>query len=399
MSKLYYNDKYLKEFTASIVEEEDRGEYSVVLDKTAFFPGGGGQHCDLGTIDGINVTNVFERDGKVYHTLERKAKKLKNIKCKIDWNRRYDGMQQHLGQHVLSGCFFNLFKANTQGFHLGKEICTVDITGFLTEEQIREAELMANEIIMENIQVENFAPNWVELKKLNLRRDLPTTDEEIRIVKIGELDINACCGVHPLSTLELNVIKIKRWEKHKNATRIEYLAGKRAFLDYLNRDDFSKRICRELSCGEEDALGSISNLSLKIKQLNEENKALSTEIADFKVKEYINSSEEIGGYKVILDVFNGKSAKELNNLTTKLVKEEGIITLLATINEDKVNLIFACSKDVKEVNVGEILKDAITLIDGKGGGSKTLAQGGGKNNNNLEGTLKYAKDKLRVVLT
>ena len=167
----------------------------------------------------------------MYHILEKKPIKLKKVKCSIDWNRREDGMNQHFGQHVLSGCFFKMFNANTVGFHLGREVSTVDIEGILDEETIRKAEAYANDIIQANIPLEILTPTRKELKKIGLRRDLPKTDEQIRVVKIGELDINACCGVHPKSTLDLRMIKIKRFEKCRNATRIEYLAGKRA-IDY-----------------------------------------------------------------------------------------------------------------------------------------------------------------------
>ena len=210
MEKLYYKDQYLKEITAEITNIiENNGQYHIALDKTIFFPGGGGQHCDL---------------------TETKAIKIHKVKCKIDWDRRLDGMQQHLGQHILSGCFFTLFNANTVSVHVGKEISTVDIQGIISEEAIRKVEEMANEVIKENINVEFLTPSKRELKKIKIRRDLPNTNEQIRIVKIGDLDINACCGVHPSKTLDVQLIKIRKWEKHKGATRIEYLAGNRAIL-------------------------------------------------------------------------------------------------------------------------------------------------------------------------
>lgn len=234
MRKIYYEDQYKKEFVAEVeaIEEID-DKYHVKLNETAFFPGGGGQQNDLGFIEKIPVVDVYEKNGEVYHVLEKKLIKIHRVKCSIDWARRLDGMQHHLGQHVLSGCFYQLFNANTVSVHVGKEIATVDIQGILTEEQIRQAEIKANDCIRENIKVEMLTPTKSELKKIKIRRDLPNTNEEIRIVKIGDLDINACCGVHPSSTLDLGIIKIKKWQKHKGNTRIEYLVGNRAFNDYL----------------------------------------------------------------------------------------------------------------------------------------------------------------------
>lgn len=190
MEKLYYKDQYLKEITAEITNIiENNGQYHIALDKTIFFPGGGGQHCDLGYIDNHKLIDVYEKDGEIYHVTETKAIKIHKVKCKIDWDRRLDGMQQHLGQHILSGCFFTLFNANTVSVHVGKEISTVDIQGIISEEAIRKAEEMANEVIKENINVEFLTPSKRELKKIKIRRDLPNTNEQIRIVKIGDLDI------------------------------------------------------------------------------------------------------------------------------------------------------------------------------------------------------------------
>lgn len=295
MNKLYYEDQYLKEFTAEIIGVIEKNNlYYVSLDKTAFFPGGGGQHCDLGYIDNHKVIDIVEENGEIYHVTQTKPIKIHRVNCKIDWDRRLDGMQQHLGQHVLSGCFFKLFNANTVSIHLGNEISTVDIQGYLDEESIRKAERMANEIIYQNISVNFLTPSKKELKKLNLRRDLPNTNEQIRVVQIGDLDINACCGVHPSRTLDLQAIKIKRWEKHKGATRIEYLAGKRAIEDYFKKDDFRNQICKFLNCGEQDAINSVNKLSNELKACKDENRQIKIEISDYQIKDMIMSAENLG---------------------------------------------------------------------------------------------------------
>ena len=315
MEKLYYEDQYLKEFIAEITEIVDKDNlYYVKLDKTAFFPGGGGQHCDLGYIDNHKVINVMEENGQIYHVTETKPIKIHRVNCKIDWDRRLDGMQQHLGQHVLSGCFFTLFNANTVSVHVGKEISTVDIQGYLDEETIRKAEKMANEIIQENIKVEFLTPSKKELKKIKIRRDLPNTDEQIRIVKIGDLDINACCGVHPSRTLDIQAIKIKRWEKHKGATRIEYLAGKRAINDYFKKDEFRNRICRFLNCGEDDAINSINKLSNDLKNLLDENRQIKSEIGEYQIKDMIKEAKSIGDVCVVTKIYDGGDIKYISKI-------------------------------------------------------------------------------------
>lgn len=399
MEKLFYEDQYIREFTAELVEVVEKdGTFHVVLDKTAFFPGGGGQFCDIGKIENIEVIDVYEENGTVYHVTKQKPIKIHRLKCSIDWKRRQDGMHQHLGQHVLSGCFFSLFNANTTGFHLGQDVSTVDIKGNLDEETIRKAEEFANEIIGEAREVKSFVPAKRELKKLNLRRDLPKTNEEIRVVTIDDLDINACCGVHPKSTEELRMIKIKRWEKHKDSTRIEFLAGSRAVSDALKKDKVITQICRYLSSNEEEAINSIRNLSEQIKVLNDDNRKIRDEIANYEIKTMIEDAEKIGGYSVVKHIYEAENVKYVSKVAAKLVENDNTIALMIVKDEDKVNFIFAASKNVKGISMNELLKDSISLVDGRGGGSPYLAQGGGKNNNNLSSAIDYAMMKLKNAL-
>lgn len=400
MEKLYYDDPYLRDFTAEIVNiEEHLGKFRVTLDKTAFFPGGGGQSCDTGMIGDHKVIDVYEENDIVYHIVEKKPIKIHNVKCNIDSERRTDGMCQHLGQHVLSGCFFNLFNANTFAIHLGADVSTVDIYGVLTEEQIRAAERLANKVIGDALKVESFIPTKSELKKVTLRRALPNTKEDIRIVKIGDdFDINACCGLHPKSTLDLRLIKIKKFEKHKEGTRIEFLSGNRAIEDSYKKDEFQNSICKYLNCNENEAVNGIKNLNNNLKEANEINKSLNITLANYQVKELIDNAETVGEFKIIKSIFDNENLKYINNLTSKLVETPNTITLMAVKSEDKVNLIFACTKGIKEIKVNEVLKDAISLIDGKGGGSPFMAQGAGKNNANLDGALDYAFNKIKEMI-
>lgn len=399
MEKLYYTDQYIKEFTAEIIDiKEKDSNFHIQLDKTAFFPGGGGQFCDTGKIDNHKVIDVYEEDGLVFHVTKTKPIKVHKVKCSIDWEKREDGMNQHFGQHVLSGCFFKLFNANTVGFHLGQDFSTVDIQGFLTEEQIREAENFANEIINRDICAEFLTPDKKELKKMGLRRDLPKTNEQIRVVKIGDLDINACCGVHPRSTLSLRMIKIKRFEKCRNATRIEYLAGKRAIEYSMDRDNCLSDICRYLKCGDKDAINGIKNLHKNLEDTLQYNKKIESEIARYQVKEMIDLGEKIGDISLIKKTYENENIKYVSKIVSKLVENENTIALMAVKNEDKVNFIFSTSKGMDKLNMNELLKDSIKLVDGKGGGSKVLAQGAGKNNGNIDSMFDYVSMKISNLL-
>ena len=399
MDKIYYEDQYIREFIAEILEVKERdNKYHIVIDKTAFFPGGGGQHCDLGYIDNHCIIDVYEENGVIYHVAETKPIKIHRVKGKIDWNRRLDGMQQHLGQHLLSGCFYNLFNANTVSVHVGKNISTVDIQGYLDEDSIRAAEKMANELIQENIQVDFLTPSKKELKKLKLRRDLPNTDEQIRVVKIGDIDINACCGVHPKSTLDLQIIKIRKWEKHKGSTRIEYLAGKRAVEDYFKKDIFRDKICKYLSCGEDDAINTIENLNNQLKNALDDNRKIRIEIGEYQIKEMLKEAEVVEGVSIIKKIYSGEDLKHLSKISEKIAESDNAVVLFAVKYEDRANLVFTASKNIKNISMNNLLKDAITLIDGRGGGSQNFAQGGGKNFSNLDSAMDYAYRKIKSQL-
>ncbi|MCH1960214.1 alanyl-tRNA editing protein [Romboutsia hominis] len=399
MEKLYYTNQYIKEFVAEIEEIlEVNGKYHIVLDKTAFFPGGGGQFCDLGKIDVHEVLDVYEKDNKVYHVVEKKPIKIHKVKCFIDWERREDGMHQHFAQHILSGCFYTLFKKNTTAFHLGSEISTVDIKGPLTIDEIREVERMANDIISENIEVETLIPSKKDLKKIWIRRDLPDTSEEIRIVKIGDLDSNACCGVHPKSTLDVRMIKIRRWEKNKDSIRIEFLAGKRAINSSLKRDIYLTDICRYLSSTEEEAINGVKKLHDKLEDALYEKRKIEDVIVNFEIKEMINNSDKVNDISIIKKIYIDKDIKYISKIASKITESENVISLVGVKNDDRVNLVFASSKNINNISMNNILRDTMTLLDGRGGGSTFLAQGGGKNNGNLEVAIDYAFDKIKKEL-
>ena len=394
--KLFYENQYIKSFEASIVDiKEKEGKYHITLDKTAFFPGGGGQSSDTGTIECVKVIEVIEEKNQIIHILNEKPKTLENVHCEIDWERRFDGMQQHLGQHVLSGCFFNLFNVNTCGIHLGHGISTVDIVGIVSEEQIIEAEKKANEIILENHKVEFVITNRKEAKALGLRRDLATKDQSIRVVKIEDLDINACCGVHPSSTLELQLIRIKGSENHKGNTRIEFLAGNRAVIDYLDKDRILGKVCNTLSAGYDEVENSISNLLHNYKEVREENSKIKLKLADFEVKELVQNGDVINEVSIIKKIYSEENMKFLTKLSNSIVEEDNRVVLFAIKEKDKANLLFSCSKNLKNLNMSTLLKDAISLIDGNGGGSNILAQGAGKNISNLENAMDYALRRLK----
>lgn len=395
MDRVYYENQYIREFKAEIVEIKNKdGKYHIILDKTAFFPGGGGQFCDLGKIGDREVKEVYEECGHIYHVVENKPCYIKNVNCILDFERRKDGMHQHLGQHIISGCFFKMYNANTVSFHLGKEISTVDIVGDLNEYQIREVEKFANKVIEENMDVECFVPSKDKLEGLSLRRALPKTSDDIRVVKIGNLDINACCGVHPKSTIELRLIKIKRWEKNKGATRIEFLSGKRAIEYSLKTDKYLNEVCRYLSTNEVEVLNRVKNLNKEVKTISDKNKKLNDDMAIYEVNSLINSCENTNGIKIVKKLFVEADMKYINKIIKELVSNESTVAIIGNENEGNINLMYAASKNFNLIGMDELIKDTLKLINGKGGGNNKLAQGFGKSFDG-NGILNTAVEKIR----
>ena len=396
MQKIFYENSYKKEFVAEIIDiKEIDNKFHIVLDKTGFYPEGGGQLCDLGKIDSHDIEYVYEKDDVIYHVLNTKPIKIHKVKCILNWNRREYSMTHHLAQHIISALFLKEFNKKTTSFHMGIEDSCVDIEGSFSDKEIKKIEKMANDIIAENIPVETFEITKKEAKKLKLKDDFSKINGNVRIVKVGDLDTNCCCGVHPQNTLDLRIIKFKKHEKYKTSTRIEYLAGKKAINYIINRDDNLSKICKYLSCSDEDSIKGIENINNKLTDSIKENKRLKEEIAHYELKDLVSSAKLVNDISIIDKIYNDKDTKYISKLANKITEEDNKIVLFALINGDRANLVFSCSKNLNYLDMNSLLKDAIKLIDGNGGGNKFNAQGGGKNNSNLESLINYTLMKLQ----
>lgn len=396
MEKLCYENPYQKEFTAEVINViQKEKEYHVELDKTYFYPEGGGQPSDTGYINGAAVTYVYEEAEKIYHVVEVNPLKIHKVKCSIDFEKRYDYMKQHLGQHILSACISNLFNAVTIGFHLGKDSATIDIDKAIGANELKLAEEKANNIVLDNINIEVLYPTSSELKKLSLKKIPVKAGEKIRIVKIADIDVNPCCGLHPSSTIEVQLIKITKFEKYKNGLRIEFMCGGRAISDYASKHEAIEKMSKLLCCNNATVLSEVQRLSGELNKALTEKRALKAEVAQYEVQNMLASAPKIGDIRVLKGIYENGDLKYTNMLAIKLVSDLKVIVLFGVKSGDKANLLFMCSRDLNIVSMGSLLKDAITLIDGKGGGSSFSAQGGGKNNNNLDSALDYAYNKIK----
>ncbi|MBU3143325.1 DHHA1 domain-containing protein [Clostridium sp. CF012] len=396
MEKLYYENPYQTEFTAEVINViEKEKEYHIELDKTCFYPEGGGQPCDTGLINGAAVTYVYEKDEKIYHVVAVKPLKIHKVKCSIDFDNRYYYMQQHLGQHILSACISDLFNASTIGFHLGVHSTTIDIDKIILGDEIKDSEKKANKIVLDNTSVEILYPSNSELKKLTLKKFPVKAGEKIRIVKIGDIDVNPCCGIHPNSTIEVQLIKIIKFENYKNGMRIEFICGSRAVSDYVSKHEAIDKMSKLLSCNSATLLSEVDRLSGELNKAIAEKRTLTAAVAQYEVQNMLTAAPKIEDIRVLKVIYDNGDLKYTNTLATKLVSQPKVIVLFGVKSIDKANLLFMCSKDLNMISMNALLKDAITLIDGKGGGSQLSAQGGGKNNNNLDSSLDYAFNKVK----
>ena len=258
--KLYYADAFLKEFTATVLTcEPGKTGYLVTLDRTAFYPEGGGQPADHGTLNGAAVTDVHETDGVIVHTVEKAVEIGENVTGVIDWARRFDHMQQHSGEHILSGILCHDYHCDNVGFHLGADTVTIDYNTDISWEQALDAERKANEIIWADVPVEITYPSPAELEALDYRSKKALTGQ-VRIVTFPQADCCACCGTHVLRSGQVGLAKVLSCQKFREGVRMEILSGARA-LAYLGHVyDQARSVGQQLSVKPGDILPAVVRL-------------------------------------------------------------------------------------------------------------------------------------------
>jgi len=365
--KLYERDVYLQECTSHITSiSQEEGQYLVVLDQTIFSPRAGGQPGDTGTIDGHPVINVFEKNKIIYHTLS-KAPINKEVLCKIHWAHRLDMMQNHCGEHILSGIFFKEYHATNKGFHMGSDTITMDLDiQNITEDTLRKVENMANDVIYANLPVEtNSFESIDEAHKHPLRKPL-NVEEDIKVVTIEGVDCVACCGTHPLNTGEVGVIKILKAENYKGMTRLYFKCGKRALNDYQIKHISQMKLYQIYSANE-------LNLMEKIKKDQEKNQEIKRQLLEIK-----NSIYEAEVTKITEDInrfyLNRSPFYDMNDLkriAKKVPQNEDKFLILISILEKGVLLFHNGDFNI---HCGNLIKEYATELGGKGGGSDKMAQ-------------------------
>src|SRR6478672_9933611 len=378
--RLYYHNSFLYDFDARVVEAFDsNGRTAIVLDRTAFYPTTGGQVHDLGmlTADGqqIAITEVAdEEDGRILHFAVASLPKGTQVHGSVDAARRRDHVQQHSGQHVLSAAFIQLFNMPTVSFHMGEESCTIDLeTNGLSAAQAQKAELLANEVIAEDRPVSiRFVP-LEEARQLGLRKLPPKQTGDLRLIDISEFDLTACGGTHVRATGQIGSILLRKAEKVKQGTRVEFICGLRAIS--MARKDYS-------TLTEAAALYSshIHELPQQIRKSLEDAKSaakaqhkLLEELADFQAEKLLAAAA--GSPRLVVAVFPERDALFIKLLAQKLTAGKTDVVALLAAAAGQTTLVFAQSTGLQS-NMGQLLKQTLAERGGRGGGSAELAQGG-----------------------
>jgi alanyl-tRNA synthetase len=380
LEKIYYHDQYKRTFTSMLIKQDkdEDGRFYAVLEKTAFYPTGGGQPHDTGTLNGVYVNDVEEVDGEIRHFIEQPIDVHNSIVGEIDWDRRYDHMQQHSGQHILSAAFEDMFGYKTVSFHLGKEICTIDLEiSNLSEEDTDQAEALANKIILENRPIETKWVTKEELLNYSLRKEL-SVSENIRLVIIPNFDYNGCGGTHPKSTGEVGSIKILDWEKQKKKIRVHFVCGNRVINQLHEKQKVIKGLTTVLNSPQEHMNEAATRLVQHSKELVKTIDELKNEILQYEAKDLIVNVQQNNERKIVHVIFKNRPISELQQLARAIAcMANDVLVLFISENEDKLQLVCSCGKDL-DGNMNQLLKEVLPSINGKGGGNPSLAQGGGE---------------------
>lgn len=377
--RLYYQDPYQISFVAHIVERMTwDGRPAVRLDQSAFYPTGGGQPCDAGWLDDVRVVDVVEResDGAVLHVLDGPLP-AEEVQGRVDWRRRFDLMQQHTGQHILSAAFDQL-DAHTVGFHLSDEYATIDLDRApLSAEELQAVEDRANRILFENRPVEARFVSDEEVRSLPLRKPV-THPGPVRVVQIPEFDCSACGGTHVRATGEVGLIKITRTERRGEETRVEFLCGWRALRDYALKNALVMDLARQFTVGHRELGDTVQRLVEDLKETRRELHDARDALLDAESAELWRQAPPLGGVRVVQAHFPERSSDDLKHLAQRLVTHEGTVVLLGGGGAagQKGHFTFARSHDV-DCPMGTLVRQACQVVGGGGGGRPDFAQGGG----------------------
>jgi alanyl-tRNA synthetase len=387
--RLYYSDCYLREFQARVVRSEAAPNgVKLYLDRTAFYPTSGGQPTDFGTIAGLQLLEAVDEGDEIAHLL-RQAPEAQEVSGKIDWARRFDLMQQHTGQHILSAAFQRSGDYKTVSFHLGEESSTIDLdSDRLGSRQLEEAEDAANQVVFENRPVRISFQSAGEASRLDLRK--PTAREgEVRLVEVEGFDLSACGGTHVNRTGAVGLILVRKVERMKGLTRVEFLCGGRAYQQARRDFRVLSEAARLFSAAPNTVPELIAKQSQELREGARGREKLLERLAEYRARELWQAVPIVAGRRVVRQVFPEEESMLVKFLAHALAKLPSAVALLAV--EGQATKLFFAQTPGGTLEMGNILRQTLAKFGGKGGGGRDFAQGGGLEESRLEGALAYAE--------
>ena len=388
--RLYLENPCKVEFEAQVVEKVAwEQKPALILDQTCFYPESGGQPCDKGMINGIEVIKVLEDEARIIHLVAEDMSSDK-VTGRVDWQTRFDHMQQHSGQHILSQSFHELLGAETLAFHLGEAISTLEMDlRKISEEEVENIERRANEIVFEDREIKCYFIPEEKIESVPLRRP-PKKKGLIRVVEVSDFDFSACGGTHVRRTGEIGLIKIIRLERIRNNIRFEFICGRRALEDYLRKNRILRELSTRFTVNEGEILCSVEKLSSDLKSQQRNRKKMQEKIAQYEAQEIMQEAEG----KVIKEVFVDKTPEEVRFLVLSIIRKGDFVVLFGLKTEERGHLILACSENL-DIDMREIVPLVSPLIKGKGGGSSSLVEVAGEEKENLEQALEKAFEFIK----
>jgi alanyl-tRNA synthetase len=401
--RLYYDDAYLTRFTARVIEQTAvEGQPALVLDRTAFYPTSGGQPFDRGVLGGIAVRDVVvrETDGAVLHVLDDHAPGQYEIAGEIDWPRRFDHMQQHSGQHILSQAFAQTAQAETVSFHLGAQSATIDLGSLPAPADMERAELLANEVVWQDRPITTQVIPSTRLDDVPLRKPA-TVSGDVRVIQVADFDWSACGGTHVARSGEIGLIKIIKWERRGDEMRVEFRCGRRAWEDYHHKNRTVNRLAAGFNVGHWELDQAVKRLEAEAQDLRSRLRGAERALSKYTAAELRASAPSVAGVRLVVHHVPEQAQKNMRELARQLVSEPGVVALLGAGNKDqpgagKAQFCFARSPDV-EVDMVPLVRGATETLGGRGGGGRPeFAQGGGPlaDAQQLNAALEWAAQRL-----
>lgn len=373
--RLYLEDAQRTAFEAQVVaSRRTQAGWEVALDRTCFYPTGGGQPHDLGTLGGLAVLDVREEGDEVWHLLPE-LPAATHLHGEIDRQRRFDHMQQHSGQHLLSAIALEQLNAQTVSFHLGTESATIDLdVAGLSPADLELAEEEVNRAIVADLPIHTYLAAPEEIAALPLRKP-PVKGERPRIVEIDSIDLSPCSGTHVRSTGQIGLVKVRRSERYKGGTRVEFLCGWRALHDYRWKHAAIASLARDMTVADREVEAALRRALASEKEARRQVEALRAELLAHEAAALRQGARDLPSAHIVCRLFAERSPAEVKQLAGLLVAQPGMIALLAS-STPRVRLVFARSADVP-VDMRDLLQRVTARYGGGGGGRQECAEGGG----------------------